>query len=293
MAGGIDWFRWHHATVTDQKFGLVAKKAEASVAEVIAVWACLLESASCSEERGVVGVVDFEAMDFALGMNDGKAKRIHAAMVDRNLIDAHGHVVQWPKRQPKREDDTAADRQRRKRERDHAARSEESVTPIQSRDVTQSHADVTHGHDRGEERRGDIEIQDPTGLLGSPPAGVESGTTGQVVKLPDRRIPCPADALLEAFHQECPTLPRVIKLNEKRRQHLTARWREVDADSKFSSAADGVEIFSAIFRKVNASDFLAGRAKSWHATFDWLTESSTNFLKVCEGHYDNDRRAAK
>lgn len=136
-------------------------------------------------------------------------------------------------------------------------------------------------------------IQDPTGLVGSPPAGDESGTTGQVVRLPDRRIPCPADALLEAFHAECPTLPRVIKLNDKRKAHLTARWREVDAESKFSSATDGIEVFKGVFRKVHASDFLAGRAKAWHATFDWLTESSTNFLKVCEGHYDNERRAAK
>ena len=81
-----------------------------------------------------------------------------------------------------------------------------------------------------------------------------------------------------------------MKLNDRRRQHLTARWREVDSDSKFSSAEDGLEIFRAIFRKVNASDFLSGRAKAWHATFDWLTESSTNFLKVCEGHYDNESR---
>lgn len=138
-----------------------------------------------------------------------------------------------------------------------------------------------------------IEIPTPTGSSKPAPSAPVSDPPAQVVKLTDRRIPCPAERLLEAFHAECPTLPRVMKLNDRRRQHLTARWREVDADSKFTSADDGVEVFRAIFRKVNASDFLAGRAKAWHATFDWLTESSTNFLKVCEGHYDNDRRAAK
>ncbi len=25
MAGGIDWFRWHHGSVTDPKFQLIAK----------------------------------------------------------------------------------------------------------------------------------------------------------------------------------------------------------------------------------------------------------------------------
>lgn len=137
------------------------------------------------------------------------------------------------------------------------------------------------------------EIQEPTVLVKTEPVGPISDPPAQVVKLADRRMPCPAERLLEAFHTECPTLPRVMKLNDKRRQHLTARWREVDADSKFTDSEDGIEVFRSIFRKVSDSDFLSGRAKAWHATFDWLTDSSTNFLKVCEGHYDNDRRATK
>ena len=28
MAGGIDWFRWHHGSVTDPKFQLVARKSK-------------------------------------------------------------------------------------------------------------------------------------------------------------------------------------------------------------------------------------------------------------------------
>ncbi len=142
-----------------------------------------------------------------------------------------------------------------------------------------------------EEKRREEEIPAPTVLVGSLPSGIESAPPDRVVKLVDRRIPCPAEALLEAFHAECPTLPRVIKLNPKRTQHLTARWREVDAESKFSSADDGIEVFRGVFRKVHASDFLTGRAKSarvWAASFDWLFESSTNFLKVCEGQYDNE-----
>jgi hypothetical protein len=48
---GMDWFRWHHGSVNDPKFQLVAKRAGASVAEVVAVWACLLEAASSADER--------------------------------------------------------------------------------------------------------------------------------------------------------------------------------------------------------------------------------------------------
>lgn len=121
MAGGIDWFRWHHGSVTDQKFPLVAKRAGASVAEVIAVWACVLEAASMNAERGALtDLPDFESMDCALGLEEGRSLAIFNAMCSRNLIDQHLQIVSWPKRQPKRErdDDTSTDRVRAFRDRE-------------------------------------------------------------------------------------------------------------------------------------------------------------------------------
>jgi len=50
---GMDWFRWHHGSVTDPKFQLVARKTKSRVADVIAVWAFILETASQSNEQGV------------------------------------------------------------------------------------------------------------------------------------------------------------------------------------------------------------------------------------------------
>lgn len=149
---GMDWFRWHHGSVTDPKFQLVAKKAGCKPAEVLAVWAFLLEEASQAETRGNPGSIDFEALDCLLGLEDGMAQRIHARMNDRGLISKSGSIEAWERRQPKREDETANDRKRRQRERDHELA---AVTSGQSRDVTQGHADVTHGHARGEESRGE------------------------------------------------------------------------------------------------------------------------------------------
>lgn len=103
------------------------------------------------------------------------------------------------------------------------------------------------------------------------------------------RIPCPTEKLIEAFHQHCPTLPRVMKLTPDRRKKLSSRWREVDADSKFTDADDGVQIFGEIFKRVHQSDFLSGRAGKWTASFDWLVENEKHILKVCEGNYDNGR----
>ena len=152
MAGGIDWFRWHHGSVTDPKFGLVAKKAGCRVGDVIAVWAFLLEAASSSHERGHIGQPDFEAMDHLFGLEDGQSLVIFNQMGLRGLV-ADGRISNWEKRQPKREDDTAAERKRRQREREHEMMVAGVVTDELSRNVTQCHTEVTLCHDREEESR--------------------------------------------------------------------------------------------------------------------------------------------
>lgn len=107
---GMDWFRWHHGSVSDPKFQLVAKRSGASVGEVIAVWAVLLEAASQAEVRGVFGSIDFEAIDCAMGFVDGRTLAIYNEMEARNLI-GEGRFGAWDKRQPKRErDDNSAER---------------------------------------------------------------------------------------------------------------------------------------------------------------------------------------
>lgn len=145
MAGGIDWFRWHHGSITDPKFQLVAKKAGARFGDVMTVWAFILENASADQDRGSIVAPDFESVDFLLGADDGTTARILDAMTARGLI-ADGRISSWEKRQPKREDETSAERKRRQRERDHEIKLAELVTNEQSRNVTQC-------HDRGEERR--------------------------------------------------------------------------------------------------------------------------------------------
>lgn len=111
---GMDWFRWHHGSVTDPKFALVARKAGASVPDVLAVWAYILETASQSVERGDFGTVDCEALDCVFGFPapETRTADILAALSDRGLTDGT-RIAAWEKRQPKREreDATNADRQ--------------------------------------------------------------------------------------------------------------------------------------------------------------------------------------
>ena len=151
---GMDWFRWHHGAVSDPKFQLVAKRAGASVAEVIAVWATLLEEASQSDDRGNYGALDFEAIDCALGLSDGQAKIIHDLMGVRNLLDPQAcSIASWDKRQPKREreDNSAADRKREQRERDKTTPAQAEQT--QPTDTSHNHVTPCHTKKSLEERR--------------------------------------------------------------------------------------------------------------------------------------------
>lgn len=123
------------------------------MAEVIAVWACILEEASMADPRGNPGTLDFEALDCSLGMEDGRALAIHQAMTARGLLDAAGGISSWLKRQPKREreDDTAAERKRAQRERDA------NGAPA---DVTPSHTTSHQKTPREEESREEEKKED-------------------------------------------------------------------------------------------------------------------------------------
>jgi hypothetical protein len=108
MAGGIDWFRWHHGSVNDPKFRLVARRACVRVGDVITMWALLLEQASAAVPRGHPGNIDFETIEMDLDLPEGAALAIYTAMVDRKLIDGGtGAIASWERRQPKRERDPA------------------------------------------------------------------------------------------------------------------------------------------------------------------------------------------
>lgn len=90
MAGGIDWFRWHHGSVTDPKFGLIAKKAGARVGDVIAVWAALLEHGSANGAS--VASFDFEACDELFGFQRGCSRAIGTKLTERSFI-VDGHIA--------------------------------------------------------------------------------------------------------------------------------------------------------------------------------------------------------
>jgi hypothetical protein len=91
--------------------------------------------------------------------------------------------------------------------------------------------------------------------------------------------PVPFDDIMSLYHNILHMLPKVIRLNDKRRKHLAARWNE-------SPEQKSLDFWASYFRSVAASDFLTGKTSRWSANFDWLV-NPTNILKVREGNYRN------
>ena len=278
MAGGIDWFRWHHGSVNDPKFQLVAKKAGVRLGDVILVWAFILEKASENADRGIIGPLDFETMDFMLGADDGTACRILDAMTGRGLI-AGDRIAAWEKRQPKREDDSAADRKRRQRELESVqVRDELHVppNPIVSRDVTQS-------HDRGEKRREE-----------------EKKTNTSPTDLSPAKPPtCPHKAILGLYGKHLPMLPQPKPelWDGQRAKNLSSRWKWLltktrSSGERYASNEDeGLAWFDRFFAYVAKSHFLTGRDGKWsNCDLGWLVNAE-NFAKVVQGNYENKEAA--
>lgn len=93
------------------------------------------------------------------------------------------------------------------------------------------------------------------------------------------------DEVAALWNSICVSLPKVISLNASRRKKIDLRADEM----KRLGRGTAMEVFSEVFRAIEATDFLAGRVgKTWKATFDWVIENGENWLKVLEGKYTDN-----
>lgn len=212
----------------------------------------------------------------------GDAQAFEAALIEAGFVERDGdsiHVCGWAEKNASLLAAWANGNKGGRKPKQ--TQSEPTGNPRVTQTEPKANQSETHAEPiRVDKSREDKKLEEPTVLVGS-----ASDPTPP-------RIPCPTEKLVAAFHEHCPTLPRVMKLTSERRKKLASRWREVDADSSFESEDDGVTIFAEIFKRVHASDFLSGRAGSWKAGFDWLFENEKHILKVCEGNYDNGKQRA-
>jgi hypothetical protein len=140
------WARWHHGTVTDPKWRVVARaasnamKRQVTVATVTAVWAHMFECASQAERRGELEGWSNEAVAACIDIDEEEVAAIYVAMQGRTIEG--NRLIAWGKRQPKRErpEDSSTERVR-----NHRNAKKNSETPCNATERQET--------PRGEERR--------------------------------------------------------------------------------------------------------------------------------------------
>lgn len=159
----MGWFRAYDGVSTDAKYLLIAQRSGQPVGDVVAVWMHVLDMANQRDvgERGMVDHLDVEALAAFLQRPVEHIEAILTAMRATRRDGSPGminadRVTAWRKRQPVREDDTAAERKRRQRDKERSDIGERDGERGQN--VPPSHAmsrDVTLGPALQEETRQD------------------------------------------------------------------------------------------------------------------------------------------
>lgn len=91
-----------------------------------------------------------------------------------------------------------------------------------------------------------------------------------------------ASQVVQAYHDKCPSLAKIVKVTDARRKAINARLGEYT-----------MEQIQQAFEMAEASDFLKGKNdREWAATFDWLMKPG-NLAKVLEGNYVNKKGRAE
>lgn len=91
-------------------------------------------------------------------------------------------------------------------------------------------------------------------------------------------IRVPYQEIVDLYNSICSRLPLIIKLTDKRKKSIGARFKECDNE---------LSVFETLFNKANESDFLCGiNDRGWKCDFDWLMNQQ-NMAKVLEDRYVN------
>lgn len=216
----MDWFRWHHGTVNDPKWRVIARKSGQPVLAVIGVFAVFLERASQGDPRGSIEGWDADDIAAGLDMEPEQVVAIHQAMQGK-VLDGDA-LTGWNKRQPKREreDDGATERKRAQREREKSEKSTSSsettggVTSAtdnghaMSRHVTPCHAQIEEREESREEGKKET-------------ANAVSKESRRGCRIPAGWQPCEADKTYAV--EKGNSMTQIASLAEQFRNHHTAK----------------------------------------------------------------------
>lgn len=170
----MNWFRSHHGAPTDPKWITIARRAGIRPGDVAAIIWALLDYASQNDDRGSIDGHDSEMLADFFGYETAQIDGVKAAMIEKHVI-VNNRFSAWDKRQPAREDVTAAERKRSQRERERRERDGAGHC------VTER--DITHGH--GTDKIREDKIREDKRNIGGASAPTETpfGFIGKVIRL--------------------------------------------------------------------------------------------------------------
>ena len=265
----MKWFRMYTSLVDSVKVGTLTDGAFRAYVELL----CLAGEKSDGGRTGVTP----KTINWRLRRDvlcDVTAT-VTASLVTQDSDDGEYIVLDWDKRQVA--SDTSAARTKAYR-----ARQVEASKSLNEKDVTACDVTVTVT-----ERHGDAleEIREEE-------KREEKATSPTADAVPVKKsVPdCPAQALVDLYHELLPLNPQCLVLNDKRRGTIKARWREWFAHGKIVDEKSGMDFFKRFFGYVSGSDFLMGRTAArdgrppFIADIDFLFAPESH-VKIIEGKY--------
>lgn len=242
------WFRLWSDMVNDPKWRTIARTSDQSISNVIAVALHMMTTASNAEQRGWLEGFEDEDVASALDIPVQHVTAIRDAMQGR-FLDGD-RLMGWDKRQPKREDDTAAERKRDSRAR-------HTVSHIVTTDKSRK--------DKSKEK------------LTPPPGG---GGDDQPPP-PD----CPHQEIIALYHEILPLSPKVRAWTAERASLLQKRWRSEAKRQDLDYWRDFFEYVATCDLLMGRKPGTNGR-RPFRADLPWMLEED-HFVKIIEHKYED------
>lgn len=261
MAG--DWIKMRTALANDPAVIAIALDLDKSEFEIVGMLHHLWSWADSQSQNGHIKRVTEKWVDRYVHQN-GFAK----AMSDAGWLVLESDGITFPNF----ERHNGASAKKRAEATDRQRISRENRTSSSSHNSCDK--SVTREEKRREEKKDQKHNVETTSQLS---LGSDESETSKTPACPHQRI-------LDLYHSALPELPAVVLLNDARKKHLSARWRE-------SPVHQDLQFWADYFMQVKQSRFLLGQTegrnggKPFRATFDWLIAPS-NFVKVIEGNYN-------
>jgi hypothetical protein len=110
---------------------------------------------------------------------------------------------------------------------------------------------------------------------------------------PAKKIPdCPVQKIVDAYHDQLPTLPRVVVVGSQRKKAIGRFWawvmtsKKSDGTPRATTADEGLAWVQAYFGRAAKNDFVTGKSprgrghEGWEANIDYLVQENAIALVI-------------